>query len=85
MSNGRAEAWNGQERKDRCWSCKYAGITDSYLTCDYLLITDETRGCAVDQHCFRYEKGKKLSTKAQRAMGHNPALRTRNALKNKKC
>ena len=40
-----------------CRSCKYHGVIAGGLTCDYILVMHESRGCPAGPGCIRYERG----------------------------
>ena len=41
---------------ERCWECKYHGeIMFNELCCDYILITNNKRGCPAGDKCRRFE------------------------------
>lgn len=43
-----------------CRSCKYHGWLGNHaLTCDYILIKKQRRGCPTGPGCIRYEKGER--------------------------
>lgn len=40
----------------RCWECRYHGeIMFDELCCDYILITNNKRGCPAGDKCRRFE------------------------------
>ena len=45
-----------------CRSCKYHGVASGELTCDYILVMEESRGCPCGPGCIRYEKGERKKT-----------------------
>lgn len=45
-----------------CRSCKYHGVASGELTCDYIIIMEERRGCPCGPGCIRYEKGVREKT-----------------------
>ena len=46
-----------------CRSCKYHGWLGNHaITCDYILIRKERRGCPVGPSCTRYERGVRKKT-----------------------
>ena len=47
--------WNTQP----CRSCKYHGVVSGDLSCDYILVMHERRGCPAGPGCTRYERGAK--------------------------
>ena len=42
-----------------CRSCKYHGVASGDITCDYILIMKERRGCPCGPGCTRYEEGER--------------------------
>lgn len=42
-----------------CRSCKYHGVASGDLTCDYIIIMEERRGCPCGPGCTRYEEGER--------------------------
>ena len=44
---------------ERCWECKYHGeIMFDELCCDYMLITNNKRGCPAGDKCDKFESSK---------------------------
>ena len=45
----------------RCQTCIYRAKShgSGLVTCDYLILTGEPRGCDVSEHCERYERRRK--------------------------
>lgn len=44
---------------ERCWECEYHGeIMFDELCCDYMLITNNKRGCPAGDKCDKFESSK---------------------------
>lgn len=47
--------------------CKYLSrVRSGTLTCNYILVNYEPRGCEAGKNCTKYEKGKRIRLKDDR-------------------
>lgn len=48
------------DNNNKCRTCIYRSDNRHANECDYLILTGHSRGCAGDENCKRYRRGKRL-------------------------
>ena len=56
---------DGMKAPKKCYTCKYRSGKGDPNICDYFYLTNKLRGCPIDNHCKRYEKGSRLRSVVQ--------------------